>query len=163
MTRDPARPGGQAQSGCCGQHNTAGKRPKLRLDGGHDVRKAGRASTANGAEIVGQIGEKLDAMGNPQPNSSVRSVDDPRGLVRGQIDAILRLQASVWDDEARVGYIRPIRLDLALGIRAIFGSQALNNVPRERSEQKRDHQREPDGIYDSQLTALRWMQHRAEA
>ena len=102
-------------------------------------------------------------MGDPQPNSAVRSVDDSRDPVRCQIDAILRLQASAWDDKARVGYIRPIRLDLALGIRAIFGSQALNNVPRERSEQKRDHQREPNGIYDSQLTALPWAKNRAKA
>ena len=116
----------------------------------------------NGAEIVGQISEKLDAMGNPQPNSGVRSVDDPRGL-RGQIDAILGLEASVWDDKARVGHIRPIRLDLALGIRAIFAGGALDNIPRERSEQEREHRPGPNGIYDSQPTALRWMQNRAEA
>ena len=48
-------------------------------------------------------------MGDPQPNSAVRSVDDPRDPIRGQIDAILGPQASAWDDKARVGYIRPIR------------------------------------------------------
>lgn len=53
VTRDPARPGGEAQTGCRGQHNTARKRSKLRFDGGREVRKASRAPTVNGAEIVG--------------------------------------------------------------------------------------------------------------
>ena len=53
VTRDPARPGGEAQTGCRGQHNTAGKRSKLRFNGGRDVRKASRAPTVNGVEIVG--------------------------------------------------------------------------------------------------------------
>jgi len=53
LTRDPARPGGDAQTGCRGQHNTAGKRPKLRFNGGREVRKTSRAPTVNGVEIVG--------------------------------------------------------------------------------------------------------------
>ena len=53
VTRDPARPGGEAQTGCRGQHNTAGKRSKLRFNGGREVRKASRGRTVNGAEIVG--------------------------------------------------------------------------------------------------------------
>jgi hypothetical protein len=44
-------------------------------------------------------------MGDPQPNSAVRSVDDPRDPIRCQTDDILRLQASAWDDKARVGYL----------------------------------------------------------
>ena len=53
VTRDPACPGGEAQTGCRGQHNTAGKRSKLRFDGWDHVRKASRGPTVNGAEIVG--------------------------------------------------------------------------------------------------------------
>ena len=69
-------------------------------------------------------------MGYSQPNSRVRSID---ASPRCQIDAILRLKAAVWDDEARVGYVRAIRLDLALGIRAImadglFCGQAGNGI-----------------------------------
>ena len=85
-------------------------------------------------------------MGYSQPNSGVRSIDASRGLARRQVDAILRLQAAVWDDEARVGYIRTIRLDLALGIWAIFSGRGLDNFPPERSEQKREHQR-GTGLY----------------
>ena len=100
-------------------------------------------------------------MGDPQPNSGVRSIDASRGLVRCQIDAILRLQASVWDDKARVGYIRPIRLDLALAIRAIFSGGGRDNFLRELREYKRDHQRGADGIDGGQLTALRWVHNQA--
>src|SRR6202043_3424559 len=96
-------------------------------------------------------------MGDPQPNSGVRSIDASRGLVRCQIDAILRLQASVWDDKARIGYIRPIRLDLALAIRAIFSGGGRDNFLRELREYKRDHQRGADGIDGGQLTSLRWV------
>jgi hypothetical protein len=53
VTRDPACPAGDAQTGCRGQHNTAGKGSKLRFDGGREVRKASRGPTVNGAEIVG--------------------------------------------------------------------------------------------------------------
>ena len=53
VTRDPACPGGEAQTGCRGQHNTAGKGSNLRFNGGREVRKAGRGHTVNGAEIVG--------------------------------------------------------------------------------------------------------------
>src|ERR1700719_3974727 len=37
VTRDPARPGGDAQTGRRGQHNTAGKGSKLRFNGGREV------------------------------------------------------------------------------------------------------------------------------
>ena len=97
----------------------------------------------------------------PRSNSGVCPVDDPRGLVRCQIDAILHLQASVWDDKARVGYIRPIRLDLALAIRAIFSGRGRDNFLHERSENKRDHQRGADDIDGRQLMRLRWVQSRA--
>ncbi len=80
---------------------------------------------------------------------------------RCQIDTILRLQAAVWNDKARVGHIRTIRLDLALGIRAILSGRGLDNSLPERSEQKRDHQRGPDGIDGRQVTVLRWVQNRA--
>ena len=93
-------------------------------------------------------------MGDPQPNSGVRSIDASRGLVRCQIDAILRLQASVWDDKARVGYIRPIRLDLALAIRAIFSGGGRDNFLPKRSEQKREHQPGPNGIHAGSLRHL---------
>jgi len=73
-------------------------------------------------------------MGYARPNSGVRSIDAPRRPARCPIDAILRLQAAVWDDEARVGYIGTIRLDLALDIRAIFSSRGLDNFSPERSE-----------------------------
>ena len=53
VTRDPARAGGEAQTGCRGQHNTAGNGSKLRLNGGRHVRKASRASTVNRVEILG--------------------------------------------------------------------------------------------------------------
>ena len=92
-------------------------------------------------------------MGYAQPNSGVRSIDASSGLARCQIDAILRLEAAGWDDKARVGHIRTIRLDLALGIRAIFSGRGLDNFSRERSEQKRDHQPGPDGSDSSQLMA----------
>src|SRR6266851_9200921 len=52
VTRDPARPGGEAQTGGRGQHNTAGKGSKLRFNGGREVRKASRGPTVNRAEIV---------------------------------------------------------------------------------------------------------------
>ena len=102
-------------------------------------------------------------MGDPQPNSAVRSVNDPRDPIRCQTDAILRLQASAWDDKARVGYIRPISLDLALGTRAIFSGQGRSNFSPEPSEQKGKNQPGPNGIYDSQLTALPWAKNLAKA
>jgi len=98
-------------------------------------------------------------MGYPQPNSGVRSIDGSRGPTRCQIDAILRLQAAVWNDNARVGHIRTIRLDLTLSIRAILSGRGLDNSSPERSEQKRDHQRGPVGIDGRQVTALRWVQN----
>jgi hypothetical protein len=53
-------------------------------------------------------------------------------------------------------YIRPIRLDLALGTRAILSSQRRSNFSPKRSEQERNHQLGPNGIYDSQpSTSLR--------
>ena len=96
-------PGGEAQACCRGEHNTAGQRSKLHLESGHNVRKPSRASIVNGIEIVGQIDQKLSAMGYTEPNSGVRSIDAPRAAVSGDIDAILRLQASRWDDVARTG------------------------------------------------------------
>ena len=53
VTRDPARPGGEAQTCGRGQRDTARKRSKLRFNGGRQVRKASQAPTVNGAEIVG--------------------------------------------------------------------------------------------------------------
>jgi hypothetical protein len=78
-------------------------------------------------------------MGYSQPNSRVRSIDASRGPARCQIDAILRLKTAVWDDEARVGYVRAIRLDLALGIRAIFSGRGSDKFSLERGEQQREH------------------------
>jgi hypothetical protein len=100
----------------------------------------------NGVEIVGQIDKKLSAMGYPQPNSGVRPVDASRITARGQIDAILRLQAAVWNDEARVGYIRSIGLDLAFGIGTIVRGQGRSNFLPKRSEQQRKPQLGPNGI-----------------
>ena len=100
-------------------------------------------------------------MGYPQPNSGVRSIDASQGPTRRQIDAILRLQAAGRDDKARVGHIRAIRLYFALGIRAIFSDRGLDNFLPERSEQKRENQRGPDGVDGRQLTALRRVQNRA--
>jgi len=51
-------------------------------------------------------------MGDPQPNSAVRSVDDPRDPIRCQTDAILRLQSSAWDDKARVEYCPDIQTEI---------------------------------------------------
>jgi hypothetical protein len=99
-------------------------------------------------------------MGDPQPNSGVRSIDDSRGLVDCQINAILRLQAAVWDDKTRVGYIRPIRLDRTLAIRAIFSGGGRENFLRELREYKPGHQRGADGIDGGQLTGLRWVHTR---
>ena len=98
MTGDAARPGGEAQACCRGENNPAGKRSKLHLDSGSDVRKPGRVSTVNRTEIVGQIDEEFSAMGYPQPNSRIRAVDASRGAARGQIDPILCLQAAGRDD-----------------------------------------------------------------
>ncbi len=53
VPRDPACPGGEAQTGCRGQHNTARKRSKLRFGGWGHIRKASQGPTVNGAEIVG--------------------------------------------------------------------------------------------------------------
>ena len=102
-------------------------------------------------------------MGYPQPNSRIRAVDASRGAARGQIDPILCLQAAGRDDKARVGYIRPISLDLALGTRAIFCGQGRSNFSPEPSEQKGKNQPGPNGIYDSQLTALPWAKNLAKA
>jgi hypothetical protein len=100
-------------------------------------------------------------MGDPQPNSAVRSVDDPRDPIRCQIDAILRLQASAWDDKARVGYIRPIRLDLGLDIGAIFSGRGLDDCSLEQSEYKRNHRCPKDRIAGRRLRRLRWVHNRA--
>ena len=54
-----------------------------------------------------------------------------------------------WDHKAGVGYIRPIRLDLTLGTRAILSGQGPSNCLPERSEQQRKHQLRPSCIYDS--------------
>ena len=78
----------------------------------------------------------------------------PSMLLEAQRAAVLRLQAAVWDDEARVGYIRTIRLDLALGIRAIFSSRGRDNFLPKRSEQKREHQPGPNGIHAGSLRHL---------
>jgi hypothetical protein len=72
--------------------------------------------------------------------------------VRSQIDPIFCPQAASRDDKAGVGYVRPICLDLALAIRAIFSGRSRSNL---RSEGQRKHEPGPNGIYDSQLTALR--------
>jgi len=101
---------------------------------------------------------------------SVRSIDASGGPARCQIDTIVRLQAAVWDDEARVGYTRTIRLDLALGIRAIFSSRGRDNFLPRRSEQKREHQPGPNGIHAGSLRhpiacrtgRLAWRAHRQD-
>jgi hypothetical protein len=154
VTGDAARPGGEAQACCRGEHNTAGQRSKLHLESGHNVRKPSRASIVNGMEIVGQIDQKLSAMGYTEPNSGVRSIDAPRAALSGDIDAILRLQASRWDDVAGVGHVRPICLDLALGIRTIFGGRGFDNSSPLSSEQKREHQRGPGDVDHRQLMML---------
>jgi len=74
---------------------------------------------------------------------------------RSQIDPILRLQAARRDHKAGVGYVRPICLDLALAIRTVFSGRSRSNLPPKRSEEQRKHEPGPNGIYDSQLTALR--------
>jgi hypothetical protein len=88
----------------------------------------------NGTEIVGEIDQKLSAMGYTQPNSRIRAVDASRSAARSQVDPILRLQAAVWNDEARVDYVRPIRLDLILGTRAILSGQGRSNFLPKRRE-----------------------------
>jgi len=85
VTGDAARPGGEAQACCRGENNPAGKRSKLHLDSGSDVRKPGRVSSVNRTEIVGQIDEEFSAMGYPQPNSRIRAVDASRGAALGLI------------------------------------------------------------------------------
>jgi hypothetical protein len=75
--------------------------------------------------------------------------------VRSPIDPIFCPQAASRDDKAGVGYVRPICLDLALAIRAIFSGRCRGNLPPKRSEEQRKHEPGPNGIYDSQLTALR--------
>ena len=75
--------------------------------------------------------------------------------VRSQIDPIFCPQAASPDDKAGVGYVRPICLDLALAIRAVFSGRSRSNLPPKRSEEQRKHEPGPNGIYDSQLTALR--------
>jgi hypothetical protein len=114
VTRRCHSPRTGAQTSCRGEHDPAGKRPKLHLDSGYDVRKPSRVSTVNGTEIVGQIDEELSAMGYPQPHSGIRAVDASRDAPRLRADPILRLQAAGRDDDTGVGYIRPICLDLAL-------------------------------------------------
>jgi hypothetical protein len=94
---------------------------------------------------------------DPQPNSAVRSVDDPRDPIRRQIDAILRLQASAWDDKARVGYIWPIRLNLGFDIGAIFSGRRLDDCSLERSEYKRDHRCPKDRIAGRGLRGVGWV------
>jgi hypothetical protein len=84
----------------------------------------------------------------------------PSMLLEAQRAAVLRLQAAVWDDEARVDYIRTIRLDLALGIRAVFSSRGRDNFLPKRSEQKREHQPGPNGIHAGSLRHC-WVQNRA--
>ena len=74
-------------------------------------------------------------MGYPQPNSRIRAVDASRSGARSQVDAILRLQAAVWNDKARVDYVRPIRLDLTLGTRAILSGQGRSNFLSKRREE----------------------------
>ena len=154
-TRDPARPGGEAQPGCRGEHNIAGKRSKLHLDGRHHVRKPSRVSTVNGTEIVGQIDEELNTMGHTQPNSRICTVDASRSAARSQIDPILCLQAASRDDKAGVGYVRSICQDLALAIWAIFSGRSRRNLSPERGEEQRKQQPGPKGIYERQLTVLR--------
>jgi hypothetical protein len=51
--------------------------------------------------------------------------------VRSQIDPILCLQAASQDDKAGVGYVRPICLDLALAIPAIFSGRSRSNLSSE--------------------------------
>jgi hypothetical protein len=99
----------------------------------------------------------------PQPNSRIRAVDASGGGARGQIDPILRLQAAGRDDKARVSYIRPISLDLALGTRAVLSGQGRSNFSPEPREQKSKNQPGPNGVYDSQLTALLWAMNWAKA
>jgi hypothetical protein len=103
-------------------------------------------------EIVGQIDQKLDAVGRSESNPGVRSIYDLRARPCCQIHAILRLQAAVWDDKARVGHIGPVRLNVALDIRAIFSGRGHDNLSLERREQKRDRQRATHGVDGGQLT-----------
>ena len=159
VTGNATRAGGEAQTSCRGEHNIAGKRSKLNLDGRHDIRKPSRTTTVNGTEIVRQIDEELSAMGYPQPNSRIRAVDASRNAARNQIDPILRLQAAGRDDDTGVGYIRPICLDLALAIRAIFRRRDLDNLPPQRDEQKREYKCGTKGIGSKQFTALCWTQN----
>jgi hypothetical protein len=79
-------------------------------------------------------------MGYPQPDSRIRAVDASRSPARSEMDAILRLQAASRDDKAGVGYVRPIRLDLALAIRAIFSGQGRSTILPKRSAQQRKQQ-----------------------
>jgi hypothetical protein len=72
-------------------------------------------------------------MGYPQPNSRIRAVDTSRGAARARIDPILWLQAA-GRDKARVGYIRPTSLDLALDTRAILSGLGHRNFSPEPSE-----------------------------
>ena len=85
-------------------------------------------------------------MSYPHPNSGIRAVDGSRGTAPRQVDPILRLQAAGRDDDTGVGYIRPICLDLALAIRAIFRRRGLDNLPPQRDEQKHEYERGTKGI-----------------
>jgi hypothetical protein len=137
---------------------------KLRLDGGRDVGKPSRTSIVYGTEIVRQIDEELSAMSYPHSNSGIRAVDGCRGTAPRQVDPILRLQAAGRDDDTGVGYIRPICLDLALAIRAIFRSRGLDNLPPQRDAQKREYERgTTKGIGSGQLTTLCWTRNLASS
>jgi hypothetical protein len=94
-------------------------------------------------------------MGYPQPHSRIRAVNVSRSAARSHIDPVLRLQAASRVDKDGVAYVRPIRLDLALAIRAIFSGRSRSNLSPEHSKEQRKHQPGPKGIYDNELKALR--------
>jgi hypothetical protein len=95
------RPGGHAHTSCSGEHNSAGKQSKLRLDGGRDVRKPSRTSAVHGTEIVGQIEEERSAMSYAHPNSGIRAIDGSRGAAPSRY-RIFRLRAAGRDDDTGV-------------------------------------------------------------
>jgi hypothetical protein len=94
VTGDATRPSGEAQTSCRGENNPAGKRSKLHLDSGSDVRKAAGQDDTISLDLA--LGTRAIFSGQGRGNFSPEPIEQkgknqpgPKGISDSQLTALL--------------------------------------------------------------------------
>jgi hypothetical protein len=97
---------------------------QLPLDGHDEVRKSGKRAAVERVKIRRHAGQYLGALRDTEAQPSLCSADDVGSLADGPIHAVLRLQASIRNDPARIGDVGPVSGNLVGAGGTAIGSKS---------------------------------------